>query len=216
MSRFVRQSKYRHVFGTGSKPEDSYLNLKVSKNAWDSNYIAVNPTYLAVCWEVGGGGAAGIIPLSTTGKLGDVFLFNGHSGPVLDVAFSPFDDSILATASEDTTVKIWQIPDGGLTQNVDTPAQVLRGHGRKCGSVNFNPVANNVLATSSIDFKVKIWDIEKGSELFNVDGHAGIIQSVDWNYNGSLITTFCKDKKLRVIDPRSSSIVSVCKISNSK
>jgi len=207
MSRFVRQLKYRHVFGTGFKPDDSFGNLKVSKNAWDSNYIAVNPTYLAVCWEVGGGGAAGVIPLGTTGKLGEVFLFNGHSGPVLDVAFSPFDDSILATASEDSTVKIWSIPEGGLTSNVDTPSQVLRGHGRKCGSVNFNPVANNVLATSSIDFKVKIWDIEKGSELFSIDGHAGIIQSVDWNYDGSLITTFSKDKKLRIIDPRTTSIV---------
>jgi len=208
MSRFVRQSKYRHVFGNGSKADESYGNLKVSKNAWDSNYIAVNPTYLAVCWEVGGGGAAAVIPTSTTGKLGEVFLFNGHSGPVLDVAFSPFDDSILATASEDSTVKIWSIPDGGLKSNVDTPSQVLRGHGRKCGTVNFNPVANNILATSSIDFKVKIWDIEKGSELFSIDGHAGIIQSVDWNYDGSLITTFGKDKKLRIIDPRQSTVVS--------
>lgn len=208
MSRFVRSSKYRHVFGTASKPDDSYLNLKVSKNAWDSNYIAVNPSFLAVCWQTGGGGAAGVIPLSTTGKLGEVCLFNGHQGTVLDVAFSPFNDNILATASEDCTSKIWVIPEGGLTEHVSQEAQVLKGHGRKVGTVNFNPVANNILATSSIDFKVKIWDIEKGSDLYTLDGHGGIIQSVDWNYNGSLMTTFSKDKKLRILDPRSSSVVS--------
>lgn len=213
MSKVVRQSKFRHVFGTPAKPEKCYNNIALSKNAWDSNYIAVNPTYLALCWSTGGGGAAGVIPLGTTGKLdGKVFLFDGHSGPVLDVEFSPFNDSLLATASDDTTVKIWQIPEGGLTANTQDAVQVLKGHGRKVGSVNFNPVAENVLATSGIDYRVKVWDIEKGDELFNVDGHTNIIQSVQWNYDGSQIVTFCKDKKLRIIDPRTGSIVAVSHI----
>jgi coronin-1B/1C/6 len=74
--------------------------------------------------------------------------------------------------------------------------------------VNFNPVANNILATSAIDFKVKIWDIEQGTEKNTVEGHAAIIQSVEWNWNGSLLATFCKDKKLRVIDPRTNQVAS--------
>ncbi|PJF33035.1 MAG: hypothetical protein CUN57_03190, partial [Phototrophicales bacterium] len=32
------------------------------------------------------------------------------------------------------------------------------------------------------------------------------MQTMDWNYNGSLITSHCKDKKLRVIDPRQKKI----------
>lgn len=31
-------------------------------------------------------------------------------------AWSPFNDNILATGSDDTTVKLWTIPDGGLTE----------------------------------------------------------------------------------------------------
>lgn len=207
MSKFVRSSKYRHVFGENPKLTESYANLKLSKNPWDSNYCAVNSQFLAVCWQTGGGGAAAVIPLKSTGKLGDVPLVDGHSAPVLDVAFSPFNDNILATASEDSTVKIWSIPEGGLKASTQTAAQELRGHGRKAGSVTFNPVANNILATSAIDFKVKIWDIEQGTEKCSLDGaHTGIIQSVEWNYNGSLLSTFCKDKKLRVIDPRANQV----------
>jgi coronin-1B/1C/6 len=205
MSKFVRSSKYRHVFAENAKLDSSYANLKLSKNPWDSNYCAVNSQFLAVCWQTGGGGAAAVLPLSKTGKLGEVALVEGHSGPVLDVAFSPFNDYILATASEDSTVKIWAIPESG-PKTTSTAAQELRGHGRKAGSVTFNPVANNVLATSAIDFKVKVWDIEQGTEKCSVDGHAAIIQSVEWNYNGSLLATFCKDKKLRVIDPRSGTV----------
>jgi len=70
------------------------------------------------------------------------------------------------------------------------------------GSCGFNPVANNVLATSSTDFTVKLWDVEKGANMFTADGHTDIIQSVEWNYNGSSLASACKDKKVRVWDPR--------------
>jgi len=39
-----------------------------------------------------------------------------------------------------------------------------------------------------------------------VDGHSDIIQSLDWNINGSSIATTCKDKKARVFDPRTNTI----------
>jgi coronin-1B/1C/6 len=42
MSRFVRASKFRHVFGTAAKRESCYENIRVSGNAWDSDLIAVN------------------------------------------------------------------------------------------------------------------------------------------------------------------------------
>ncbi|KAJ3535410.1 hypothetical protein NM688_g6983 [Phlebia brevispora] len=42
MSRFVRASKYRHVFGQPGKKEYGYENLKVSNSAWDTNFIAAS------------------------------------------------------------------------------------------------------------------------------------------------------------------------------
>jgi len=131
----------------------------------------------------------------------------GHKAEVLDLDFNPFNDFLIASASEDCYVKIWQIPEGGLKSNMNDPVQTLGGHRRKVGTCDFNPVASNILATSSIDFEVRVWDIEKGDAKCIVSGHTDIINSLNWNYNGSLIATACKDKKVRVLDPRDNKVV---------
>lgn len=66
-----------------------------------------------------------------------------------------------------------------------------------------------MLASSSADFTVKLWDVKKGVEKQTLTGHTEIIQSIVWNYNGHLLATTCKDKKLRVFDARSNQIVQV-------
>lgn len=208
MSRVVRSSKFRHVFGTPFKREECYDELKVTRSAWDSNYVAANPSYFAVIWESGGGGSFAVVPYSQSGKVDPKLpLISGHKLPVLDLDWNPFNDSLIASASEDCYVKIWSIPEGGLKETMSEPVQNLAGHKRKVGTVQFNPVANNILASTSSDFSVKVWDIEKGSAAYSLDGaHADIIQSADWSYNGSQIVTSCKDKKIRIVDPRSNSV----------
>ena len=210
MSRIVRQSKYRHVFGKAFKREKCYDNIKLSRNAWDSNYICANLKFFAVCVEAAGGGSFVVVPFELKGKLKSDFpLVAGHKAAVLDLDFNPFNDHLVASASEDGTAKIWAIPEGGLTETVRDAVQNLTGHKRKVGSVNWNPTANNVLATSSTDYAVKLWDVEKGQAKNTVDGHGNIIQTCAWNYDGSQLVTACKDKKVRLLDPRSNAIVSV-------
>jgi len=204
----VRSSKFRHVFGTPAKKENCFEGVKVSRSAWDSNKVKANPKFLGVCWEASGGGSLAVINLESSGKLkADHPLVSGHKGPVLDFDFSPFNDNIVASVSEDTSVKIWGIPEGGLTSHLTTPLQSLDTHKRKVGTADFHPSANNILATSGTEPALKLWDIEKGSELFHIEGTwTDIIQSVSWNTDGSLMATSSKDKKLRVVDPRASKI----------
>jgi coronin-1B/1C/6 len=208
MSKFVRQSKYRHVFGTQAKREECYDQVKVTRSAWDSAKIAASTQQFSVIWDAAGGGAFVPIPYADSGKrTPNPPLVAGHKGEVLDIEYHPFNPYIVASASEDCTVKIWQIPKEGLKENMIDPVQDLRGHKRKVGTVNFNPVANNILATSGTDFLINLWDIEKGAALQTVAGHTNIIQSVSWNQNGSLLNTACKDKKIRLIDPRANAVV---------
>jgi len=68
--------------------------------------------------------------------------------------------------------------------------------------LEWNQVAENILATAGTDYDVKIWDVTTGQDKVTVGGHGGIIQSVNWNYSGSLLITYCKDKKMRLVDPR--------------
>jgi len=62
MSRVVRQSKYRHVYGTAQKPENCYTDIRLSTNQWDSNYVTANTKFFAVCWEAAGGGSFAVVP----------------------------------------------------------------------------------------------------------------------------------------------------------
>ncbi|KAK5726362.1 Coronin-like protein crn1 [Elasticomyces elasticus] len=206
--RFVRASKYRHVFGKSTRREATYDNLRISKNAWDTNLIKVNPKYLAVNWEASGGGAFAVIPLEEKGKLPEQLpLFRGHTAAVLDTDWNPFNDDIIASGSDDGKVFVWKVPDGfTLHTDADEPADVkpvgkLSGHSRKVGHVLFNPAAENVLASSSGDYTVKIWDLEDGHSKMTLK-HNDIVQSLSWSANGSMMVTTSRDKKLRFWDVR--------------
>lgn len=62
--RVVRQSKFRHVFGQAAKADQAYEDIRVSKVTWDSSFCAVNPKFLAIIVESGGGGAFMVLPLA--------------------------------------------------------------------------------------------------------------------------------------------------------
>jgi len=203
MSRFVRSSKYRHVFGTAAPRDHCFDQIKGTRSAWDSNHIAASTEYWAAIWEAQGGGAVCVKTHSDIGKgTANPNLVVGHKAAVLDVQFSPFNPRMLATASEDCMVKIWNLPEGGLSGDIKEEAQLLKGHKRKAGTVSWHPTANNVMATSGADYIVKTWDVEQGKCIYDVEGHGNIIQSCVWNRNGSQMATSCKDKKLRLFDPR--------------
>ncbi|KAJ1335232.1 coronin-1B/1C/6 [Microdochium nivale] len=206
--RFVRSSKYRHVFGKPTRKEFCYDNLRISRNAWDTNLIKANPEFLSVNWEASGGGAFAVIPLAERGKVPDqIPLFRGHTAVVTDTDWNPFNNRIVASASDDGKVMIWQVPqDFTLFTDAEEPADVspiakLTGHTRKVGQVLFNPAADNILASASGDLTIKLWDINTGSAPLALK-HSDIVQSLSWNASGSMLVTTSRDKKLRVWDVR--------------
>ncbi|XP_033225716.1 coronin-2A-like [Belonocnema kinseyi] len=103
--RGVRSSKFRHVYGVPAKREKCYDNIKITKNAHDSQFCAVNPKFLAIVTEVAGGGAFLVLPLDNTGRLDfNASRVTGHTGPVLDIKWNPFNDNVIASCSDDCTV----------------------------------------------------------------------------------------------------------------
>lgn len=55
-----------------------------------------------------------------------------------------------------------------------------------------------------------VWNVGTGEVLLSLDDlHPDVIHSVCWNSNGSLLATTCKDKTLRIIDPRKGQVVAV-------
>jgi len=69
---------------------------------------------------------------------------------VLSVAFSP-DGQTLASGSDDTTVRLWQVSDGTLLRT-------LEGHTDTVLSVAFSP-DGQTLASGSWDRTVRLWEL---------------------------------------------------------
>ncbi|KAF9267620.1 microtubule binding protein [Marasmius fiardii PR-910] len=220
MSRFVRASKYRHVFGQPSKKEAGIENVKVTNSAWDTNVISASGQYISINWNASGGGAFAILPLPSPfqtipgfpHKLPDSLpLARSHTAPVLDTDWSPHNDSLVASGGEDGKVMIWKVEassfegwgqEGWEPKDFD-PVWRVDGSPRKIGQVLFHPTASNVLASASGEHTVKLWDLAQTESPRSVlTGHADAIQSIAFNSTGTLLATTCRDRKLRLFDPR--------------
>ncbi|KAG9465574.1 hypothetical protein GDO78_018074 [Eleutherodactylus coqui] len=103
---------------------------------------------------------------------------------------------------------VWEIPDGGLTRSLSEPIVTLEGHTKRVGIVLWHPTAQNILLSAGCDNLILIWDVGCGQSVISIDEtHTDLIYSVAWNRNGSMICTTCKDKKIRIIEPRTGAIV---------
>ncbi|XP_069082357.1 coronin-6 isoform X1 [Pleurodeles waltl] len=207
--RVVRQSKFRHIFGQPLKADQMYEDIRVSKVTWDSSFCAVNPKFVAIIVESGGGGAFMVLPLAKTGRVDKNYpMVSGHTAPVLDIDWCPHNDNVIASASDDTTVMVWQIPDYTPIRSITEPIVTLEGHSKRVGIVLWHPTARNILLSAGSDNLVNIWNVGTGEALITLDDvHPDLIYNVCWNHNGSLICTTCKDKKIRIIDPRKQQVV---------
>ena len=59
------------------------------------------------------------------------------------------------------------------------------------------------------DNLVVIWNVGSGQPTIVIESHPDVIYSACWNWDGSKLLTTCKDKKIRIIDPRNGNIEEV-------
>jgi coronin-1B/1C/6 len=59
------------------------------------------------------------------------------------------------------------------------------------------------------DNQVVIWNVGTGEPLVEMDCHPDLVYSACWNWDGSQLVTTCRDKKIRIINPRTGEIISV-------
>ncbi|XP_016086314.1 coronin-2B isoform X2 [Sinocyclocheilus grahami] len=203
-----KSSKFRHVYGKAGSREQCYEGIPITHSVHDNHFCAVNPKFLAVVTESAGGGAFLVIPLHKPGRIDPHHpKVCGHQGSVMDIRWSPFMDNIIASSSEDCTVRIWQIPDGGLRRNMTEALMILIGHSRRVGLIEWHPTCSGILLSAGYDCKILIWNLEEGVAVKMIDSHPDVILCMSFNTDGSLLATSCKDKKLRIIDPRSGKVL---------
>ena len=95
-------------------------------------------------------------------------MLTGHGDWVRAVAVSP-DGRRAVTASNDRTLKVWELESG-------RELQTLSGHAGWVRAVALAPDPWRAVSASS-DRTLKVWELESGRELQTLSGHAGWVHA---------------------------------------
>ncbi|MGJ3250240.1 MAG: NB-ARC domain-containing protein [Elainellaceae cyanobacterium] len=127
-------------------------------------------------------------------------VLRGHTSSVCSVAVR---SHLLASGSDDQTVKLWNIETGECVQT-------FCGHTSRVWSVAFGP-DGKTLASSSEDSTVKLWDIESGQCTTTLRGHTSWVCSVAFSPTGHHLVTGSYDQTAKIWDLRTNRCVRTLK-----
>ncbi len=111
-------------------------------------------------------------------------LLKGHSSRVLSLNFHP-SEKWLASASADSTVKIWDVK----TQKI---VRELKGHKGPVRSVRFSPDGRYV-ASAGVDRVVRIWKTASGKLLHELKGHEAEVNALAFHPNDNILASGSDD-----------------------
>ncbi len=121
----------------------------------------------------------------------------GHTEAILSVAFSP-DGSQLATASGDTTVRVWDM-------HTETPRFTLKGHTNWVQIVAWSP-DGKMLVSGGMDKTIRLWNPKTGAPIGDaLKAHSQSVTAIAWeprcaNKEYNRFASAARDGTVRVWD----------------
>ncbi|DBA92963.1 TPA: Transducin (beta)-like 1 X-linked receptor 1 [Trebouxia sp. C0005] len=116
-----------------------------------------------------------------------------HTADVHAMAWSPATvpgrQHTLATASQDQTVRLWDLVSGTCQHKISLASKVR--------SVDFHP-SGHLLVSGCDDGEICLWSIPDGNKLYSSTLSGGIA-SAAWNSSGDTVAAACRNKLVHLI-----------------
>ncbi|MBC7813304.1 MAG: WD40 repeat domain-containing protein, partial [Burkholderiales bacterium] len=144
------------------------------------------------------GDLSGSISLLQTRGGGGLVELEGHEAAIRALAFTPSVAPIplLASASEDATVRLWNTNNGRQTQVLESSTSVVL-------AIAFSP-DGTLIATGggnqinpNEDYAVRVWDIASGALLATLVGHPAPVTDLEFSPDGTLLASIGDDHVVR-------------------
>ncbi|MEM6450653.1 MAG: caspase family protein [Cyanobacteria bacterium P01_D01_bin.105] len=103
-----------------------------------------------------------------------------------------FLGSLLATANDDSIVRLWDVNQGVLTQS-------LKGHEDRVAVVQFSPDRSQLLSGSA-DRTLRLWDVESGEAIGKWIAHDDEVSAIAWHPDHPLIASGAWDGSISIWD----------------
>ncbi|MCY4403874.1 MAG: WD40 repeat domain-containing protein [Candidatus Poribacteria bacterium] len=150
-------------------------------------------------------------------------VLSGHSDRIRVLAYAP-DCRTLASSSEDSTLRLWDInssneiatilgessnlvnvlassPDGvPLTAWNEETARLLSNTTADPSRIRSLTFSNDgkTVVSGSVDGKIRIWEIETGRQLSSFSAHDGLVLALSFSPNGKLLASGGSDTAVRL------------------
>lgn len=139
------------------------------------------------------------------GFVTDTRAFQGHTGSVEDIQWSPSEQSVFASASSDGTVRIWDV-----RSRSRRPALTVEVSRTDVNVLSWSRLTTHLLATGDDDGVLAVWDLrkwkdgadgQKKSLVASFNYHREQITSVEWHpTDDSIIAAAAGDSTVTLWD----------------
>ncbi|KAI9245706.1 WD40-repeat-containing domain protein [Phascolomyces articulosus] len=186
----VNPSQVREVLNlrAGSHLSTNYNSndVKWGNNATKSKLATASNNGAIILWDIN----------RTTGRRAERVI-NEHSRAVNRVCFQPDNGNILLSASQDGTMKCWDLRDPKLASRYR-----FEGKSESVRDVQFNPVHQHEFAAAFEMGTIQKWDMRNPKALYDrkFSAHNGPCLTVDWHPSGRFVASGGRDKTIKVWD----------------
>ncbi len=125
----------------------------------------------------------------TFSKSQEIFLKLGHTGSINSICITT-DGKLMATASADNTIKIWDVKKQSLLRT-------LAGHEADIFTIAFKP-NSTILASAGYDKKILIWDVQQGRVIQTLTNHTQPVTTLLFSPDGRNLFSSSRDSTIKI------------------